>query len=137
MQGLERGGWYRVHSLLTEFARAELELDDPDRAAAIERHAARWLRDRGLIFEAVAHASSAGDHELVADLLVEHHLPMIRSGAGQTFLRWVRTLPDEVIVGRPDLAAAAALASTVMDGSLLEQRRYLQLMDEAGGADAA
>ena len=137
VQGLERGGWYRVHSLLTEFARAQLAIEDPGRAAAIDRHAARWLRDRGLIFDAIAHGTSAGDHGLVADLLLEHHLPMIRSGGGRTFLHWVGTLPDKVIVGRPDLAAAAALASTVVDGSVLEQRRYLQLMDEAGGVDAA
>ncbi len=136
VQALGRSGWYRVHSLFTEFARAKLDLEDPDRTAAIDRSAAQWLRDQGLIFEAIAHGSAAGAHELVADLLVEHHLPMIRSGAGRAFLRWVGTLPEDVVVERPDLAAAAAIAATVMDGSVLEQRRYLQLMDRAGGVDA-
>ncbi len=70
-------------------------------------------------------------------MLLAHHLPMMRSGAGQTFLRWVRTLPDEVLVGRPDLAAAAALIATVQEGDVLEQRRFLQLIDDAGGPTAA
>ena len=135
VQELERGGWYRVHPLLSEYARAELKAVDPERAAAIDLHAARWLRDRGLIFDAIGHATSAGDHELVADLLIEHHVSMFQSGAAQTLLRWAGTVPDEVLVNRPSLAAAAALASTFTDGRLLEQRRYLQVVDEAAAAD--
>ena len=81
--------------------------------------------------EAIEHAAAAGDHELVAQLLVEYHLPLIRGGAGRTLLRWVRTLPDDRIVEHPELAVAAATAAVLVGGSTIEQRRLLQLADAA------
>ena len=87
---LERGGWFRVHSLFAEYATAELASLDPGAGTRIHRRAAGWLRSHGLPIEATEHAAAAGDHELVAELLVEYHLPLIRSGASRTLLRWVR-----------------------------------------------
>lgn len=128
---LERGGWFRIHSMFAEYARAQLALLDPGATTRIHRRAARCFRSRGLPAEAVAHAAAAHDHELVAHLLVEYHLRLIRGGAGGTLLRWVRTLPDEVIVEHPELAAAAATAAMLVGGRTLEQRRMLQLADRA------
>jgi ATP/maltotriose-dependent transcriptional regulator MalT len=128
---LERGGWFRIHSLFAEYARAQLALLDPGARTRIHRRAAECFRSRGLPAEAVAHAAAAVDHELVAELLVEYHLTLIRGGAGGTLLRWVRTLPDEVIVRNPELAVAAATATMLVGGRRLEQRRMLQLADRA------
>jgi ATP/maltotriose-dependent transcriptional regulator MalT len=91
---LERGDWFRVHSLFAEYARTRPTSVEPWAPTVIHRRAAVWLRSHGLAAEAVMHAAAAGDHELVAELLVEHHLPLIRSGAGGTVLRWVRTLAE-------------------------------------------
>src|SRR5206468_6988489 len=68
---LERGGWFRIHSLFAEFAAARLASVEPGAAPRIHRRAAEWLRSRGLPVEAVEHAAAAGDHELVAELLAE------------------------------------------------------------------
>ncbi len=126
---LERGGWFRVHSLFAEYARAHLASSEPAAAARIHRRAAEWLRSRGLVIEATAHAAAAGDHELVAELLVEYHLPLIRNGAGGTVLRRVRTLPDECIARHPELAVAGAIAAVLGGGSTSEQRRLLRLAE--------
>ena len=83
--------------------------------------------------QAVEHAAAAGDDELVAGLLVEYHLHLIRGGAGRTLLRWVRTLPEERIVEHPELAVGAATAAMLLGGSTLTQRRLLALADRAGG----
>ena len=128
---LERGGWFRIHSLFAEYARAELASLEPGAPTRIHRRAAEWLRSRGLPVQAVEHAAAAGEHELVAQLLVEYHLPLIRSGSGRTLLRWVRTLPDERIVEHPELAVAAATAAMLVGGRRLEQRRLLALADRA------
>ena len=40
--------------------------------------------------------------ELVARVLSDYHLPLIRSGLTRTILRWVRTLPDESILEHPE-----------------------------------
>ncbi len=128
---LEHGGWFRVHSLFAEFAGYQLAAVAPEAAQVIHRRAARWLRSRALLVEAVEHAVAAGDHPLVADLLVEHHLSMIRNGTARTLLRWVQTLPDEQIVEHPELAVGAATAAAMIGQATLERRHLLRLADRA------
>jgi LuxR family maltose regulon positive regulatory protein len=131
---LERGGWFRIHSLFAEYAITQLASLEPGAAALIHRRAAVWLRSQGLVVEAVRHAAAAGDHELVAELLVKHHLAMIRGGAGRTVLRWVRMLPADELMQHPELAAAGAAAAMLVGGHRLEQRRLLALADAARAA---
>ncbi len=128
---LERGGWFRVHQLFAEYGRAQLALSDPDAVTRIHRRAAEWLRSRALPIEAVGHAAAARDYGFVAEVLVEYHLPLIRSGAGRTLLRWVRTLPDRELEEHPELPVAAATATVLVGGSTIEQRRLLRLVDKA------
>ena len=40
--------------------------------------------------EAITHAAAAGDHELVAEMLSQDHLALIRIGRSGTVLRWAR-----------------------------------------------
>ncbi len=114
-----------------EYARAQLAALDPDAAARIHRRAAVWLRSRGLSVEAIAHAAAAGDHQLVAEVLVEFHRPLIRNGAGRTFLRWARSLPDDCIIEHPEITAAGAIAAVLVGGTTTDQRRFLRLAREA------
>ena len=124
---LEHGGWFRVHSLFADFAGFQLDAVDPSVAPELHRRAASWLRSVGLPVEAVEHAAAAGDHKFMADLLVEHHLRMIRNGSARALLRWVRALPDEHVVTHPELAVGAATAALMVGRSTLERRRLLQL----------
>ncbi len=126
----ERGGWYRVHSLLAQLAELQLTAHEPGAVAETHRRAARWLRSKGLAVEAVDHAIAAGDHELLAELLVGHHLMLIRSGGARTLLRWVGTLPAELVVAHPELAVGAATAATMI-GQAVERRRLLHLARRA------
>ena len=130
MVRLEHGGWYRVHSLLAELAELQLAAREPGAVAETHRRAAHWLRSKGLAVEAVEHAIAAGDHELVAELLVEHHLVLIRNGGARTLLRWVQTLPAELVVAHPELAVGAATAATMI-GQAVERRRLLHLARRA------
>ena len=128
---LERGGWFRIHSLFAAYARTELASSGPAAATTIQRRAAEWLRSHGLPMEALRHAAAAGDHEFVAEVLVDYHLSLIRSGAGGTFLRWVRTLPDNLFLEHPELAATAAVAAVLAGEGAIEQRRFMHLADRA------
>ena len=79
---LEHGGWYRVHPLFAEYAAFRLaEEDDPEASPVIHRRAAEWLLSQGLPVDAARHAAAAGDLDLVARLLVQNHLALIRGGA--------------------------------------------------------
>ena len=128
---LERREWFRVHALFGEFAAARLALVEPTEPQMIHRRAAQWLRSRGLVVEAVQHAAAAGDHEVVAEILSEDHLMLIRNGRSGTILRWARTLPDDVMTQHPDVAVAAATAALIVGRLTRERRRYLLLAENA------
>ncbi len=128
---LERREWFRVHALFAEFAAARLALVEPTEPQMIHRRAAEWLRSRGLVVEAVQHAAAAGDHEVVAEILSEDHLMLIRNGRSGTILRWARTLPDDVMTQHPDVAVAAATAALIVGRLTRERRRYLLLAEDA------
>lgn len=138
VERLERTGWYRVHPLFAEFAALQLDAAEPGAAVELHRRAAHWLRSQGLPSEALRHAGVAEDHDLIAEILVESHLPFVRTGRSQTLLDAVRALPDRSLVERPALAAAAAAASAIAQpGGTIERRRLLGLVersDETGGA---
>ena len=128
---LEQGGWFRIHPLFAEFARFHLAALDPEAAAEIHRRAADWLRFRRQPVEALRHAAESGDDELVAQILIEYHLVLIRNGSWQTLVHWVKSRSDEVVVDHPILATAAATAVTLLGGSGLERRRFLALADRS------
>jgi LuxR family maltose regulon positive regulatory protein len=128
---LERGGWFRVHSLFAEFAASQLESEQPGASASIHARASAWLRSQSLLVEATEHATAAGDDEVVAQLLVESHLSLIRAGRSRSLLRWVHTLPTQTLVEHPVIAVGAATAALMAGQSTLEQRRFLHLADRA------
>jgi LuxR family maltose regulon positive regulatory protein len=132
---LAGGTWYRMHPLLGAYAAARLAAEDASAPERIHRSAAEWLRGHAFPLEATLHAAAAGDHDLVAELLAEQHLALIRNGASRTLLRWARTLPDDCLVRQPELAVAAATATMLLGGSTMEMRRFLSLADRGGGAD--
>jgi LuxR family transcriptional regulator, maltose regulon positive regulatory protein len=128
---LECREWFRVHALFAEFATAQLGAVEPRVPQAIHRRAAEWLRSRGLVVEAVGHAAAAGDLEVVAELLSEYHLQLIRNGRSGTLLRWARALPDGLLIEHPDATVGAATAALLVGRMTRERRRFLRLADRA------
>jgi LuxR family maltose regulon positive regulatory protein len=128
---LEHGGWWRVHSLFAEFAGFELAAAKPGAAVELHRSAAAWFRSRGMAVETIEHAAAAGEHELVAQILLEHHLALIRSGGARTLLRWVRTLSGEQLLDHPELAVVGATAAAMVGHTTIEQRRLLAIASRA------
>ena len=131
VQGLERREWFRVHALFAQFAVARLAELEPAAPRQIHQQAAQWLRSRGLIVEATEHAAAAGDNDLVAEMLSDYHLVLIRNGRAATVFRWVWTLPDAQIMRHPDVALAAAVAATMIGRLTLQRRRLVALAEQA------
>jgi LuxR family transcriptional regulator, maltose regulon positive regulatory protein len=132
---LERGGWYRIHPLFAEFARFRLALEAPDSERELNRKSAYWCLDRGLLVEAVEHALAGAEYGIVANVLVENHNAMIRTGRSRTLLRYIRALPRSLISEHLELAIAGAVATTAVGHGALERRRYLQLVRRAQAAE--
>ena len=104
---------------------------EPTEPQTIHRRAAGWLRARGLVVEAVEHAAAAGDHEVVADLLANDHLALIRNGRSGTILRWARTLPDDVAIEHPDVALAAATSALLVGRMTRVRRHFVRLAERS------
>jgi LuxR family maltose regulon positive regulatory protein len=126
---LDSGGWFRIHPLFAEFARIQLVSAEPDAASEIHRAASRSLSASGLVVEAAEHAAAAGDEQLLARVLSESHLTLVRSGEARTVLRLARSLSEDSFLDHPELAAVAALATAIVGGAAVERRRYLALVD--------
>jgi LuxR family transcriptional regulator, maltose regulon positive regulatory protein len=67
----------------------------------------------------------------MADILSEQQLAVFRRGGARTLLRWIRMLPDGVVLDHPVLAAVAATSALVVGRGTLNVRRYLELADRA------
>jgi LuxR family transcriptional regulator, maltose regulon positive regulatory protein len=127
---LEHGGWYRVHPLFAEFARLQLAAEAPQAEREMHRRAAAWLRPHGRVLEAAEHARAAGDFDVVAETLTEHHLSLVAGGRARALLRCLDALPDEQFVVHPELAVGSAIAATIL-GRAFDRRRFLHLADQA------
>jgi LuxR family transcriptional regulator, maltose regulon positive regulatory protein len=126
-----RGDWYRYHHLFSDLLLMELRQSDPDVERTLHARASAWCRSEGLVEEAIEHASAAGQHELVAEMLLEQHRPLLRNGHFATLLRRVANLPQELLLDHPELAAAAALASGLRSGPASERHWLLAIAEQS------
>jgi len=123
-----RREWYRYHHLFGEVLQLEL---GREAAPELRRRAAAWCRAHGLVEDAIEYAASAGDSEMVAELLLKHHLQFIWGGRLGQFLGWIRWLPAEELVGHPLLPAAAAAAAAMIPRPEVEIQRLLAVAERA------
>jgi LuxR family maltose regulon positive regulatory protein len=126
-----RGDWYRYHNLFGELLRMELRRTDPAAVSELHRRASVWSRQHGLLDEALQHADAAGDDDAVAEILVEHHRELLRTGREATVLRWVERLGTPTLLDAPELCAAGAVASGLLCRSASERANLLAVADQA------
>ena len=92
-----RRQWYRLHRLLRELLRAELERREPTLAVELTRRAAEWCeRPRAPRGRRSSYAMAAGDADRAARLVVDVTLPTYArrpAGAAHPVVRLVRDPP--------------------------------------------
>jgi LuxR family maltose regulon positive regulatory protein len=130
--------WYRCHPLFRDFLRERLLARlGAEVVTDLNRKAAAWFAQQGLLDEAVRYALQAGDLDLAARLL-EQRLGDVLNREDRTVLeRWLRVLPEEIVARRPWLlmAKAWALNFTWQLGRQLKVVSQLEaLLAEGGGA---
>src|SRR3546814_18217993 len=62
---------YRFHQLFADYLRDRLERSDLAQFSALQRRAAQWFAERGMVADAVNHAILSGADMLLADILEE------------------------------------------------------------------
>jgi LuxR family transcriptional regulator, maltose regulon positive regulatory protein len=103
----EYGGSYRIHPLLREFLRDELEGREPERIAELHTRAATWCEVNGQIDAAVEHAFAAGKVDEAARMVGQAQLLYHWSGRRATIRAWLRRFEGEVLERHPWLAVLA------------------------------
>ncbi|MDO8881112.1 MAG: LuxR C-terminal-related transcriptional regulator [Coriobacteriia bacterium] len=102
--------WYRYHHLFADVLQAHLLEEQPDQLPALHTRASGWYEENGSRSDAVRHALLAEDFEWAADL-IELAGPSVVTGSHTAiWLKWARSLPDELIRARPVLSVWYAYA---------------------------
>ena len=96
--------WYGYHQMFRDvlLQRAMAELG-PDRVADLQRKAAAWFANRGLVDEAVRYALAAGDRELAAGFVAQGLCEALNREDRPTLDRWLGYFPDGFVQDRLDL----------------------------------
>jgi LuxR family maltose regulon positive regulatory protein len=130
----EEGRCYRYHQLFAAFLRDRLERTRPDDVPELHRRASVWYESNGYMHQAVDHALEAGDFYRAADLI--ERVGVVKRGYGETalLLRWLGSLPDELVRERTRLCLLHAWARTHA-GELDSVEPLLRSAERALGLD--
>ncbi|MDQ3458331.1 MAG: LuxR C-terminal-related transcriptional regulator [Deinococcota bacterium] len=114
--------WYRYHHLFAEVLQARLLEERPHQLPGLHRRASAWYEQNGLPSDAIRHALAAKDFARAAGLVELAARAMLTSRQEETFLGWLKALPDELVKTRPVLSVYYALALVSIDLGAAEAR---------------
>jgi LuxR family maltose regulon positive regulatory protein len=97
--------WYRLHRLMRDTLRAELEAEDAGAPRLLLSRAADWYESGGDIRAAIECAIDAGDRARVAELLPAAALEPYWSGRSSTLGRWLSSIDDARLLAEHPAAA--------------------------------
>jgi LuxR family maltose regulon positive regulatory protein len=86
------GTWFRLHHLLRDLLRSELEIRTPERSVELHGAAARWYEDAGEHLDAVEHHLAADNTAEAADLISGHATELLNQGRLYTVNRYLERL---------------------------------------------
>ncbi|MBO3277382.1 LuxR C-terminal-related transcriptional regulator [Pseudomonas schmalbachii] len=108
----EEHHWFRLHPMFVEFLAQRLQAGDID-VPRLQRRAAEWFEQAGMVEDALHHALLSEDFELVGQLL-ERLQPTDYSVSHLIrFMRWVERVPRPLLAGHPSLVALCAWGCVV------------------------
>jgi ATP/maltotriose-dependent transcriptional regulator MalT len=121
--------WYRYHHLFGDFLKAQLAKEFPGAAAEVYQQASKWCVEQGYHHEAINYALSGGIHDRAIELIAAIAKDLIEiSGEHWTLLQWVRQLPDDYALKRPEIAVAYSW-SLVFSRQHAEARNLLEMLN--------
>jgi LuxR family maltose regulon positive regulatory protein len=104
----DTGTWHRYHHLFAELLRHELARTLPGEAPALHLRASAWHEAHREPSEAIAHALAAGATGRARDLVAAHWNTHFNRGELDTVTRWLDALPEDDVLGEPELCVARA-----------------------------
>jgi LuxR family maltose regulon positive regulatory protein len=96
--------WYRYEHLFADLLRHRLDIElGKDTAAEMHRRASRWYEANGFEDDAIKHALAAADWKTAVRLLETASPLRVKRGEATSLLKWLQTLPVEVLRANPQL----------------------------------
>jgi LuxR family maltose regulon positive regulatory protein len=117
--------WFRYHHLFSDLLRLMLEKADAGVSVELHRRACRWYEVQGMIPEALQHAISSGDKQLVAQIVSANVLVLVENDEVMPTLQKISSLPPDEITALPWLGIARAWVLGVGD-----VQKSLQILDD-------
>lgn len=93
-----RRHWYRYHHLFADLLRLRLKREHPSSIPTLNIKASEWYENQGFLNQAVIHAIGAGDITRVEKFVQANTLGMLEIGESATVNRWLKSLPEDVIL---------------------------------------
>lgn len=100
--------WYRYHHLFADVLQMHLKTEQPDQVPVLHRRASEWCEQNHSVIEAIHHALAGMDFERTARLAETTWQAMYESFQSDTWLSWVKQLPEKLIRSRPVLCTQIA-----------------------------
>ncbi len=116
--------WYRYHHLFADLLRQKLIQSQGDNLVHLHQDASKWYQQAGFIQDAIQHAIAGGDHKRTAALLEESWPDWYAPSSQVIWMKWVSSLPDEIVLDRP-LLGIAYVQALLNFGQLEEADRRL------------
>ena len=96
--------WYRYHRLFADLLRQRLRQKISKQLPILHLRASHWFEQNGFIENAIEHSLKIDAFERVADLAEFAWREMNLNYQSITWLKWVKSLPEELILVRPMLS---------------------------------
>lgn len=107
----QHGTWYRCHRLLRELLAADLHRREPALETVLHARAAAWYQAHDNSDQAISHAMSAGDEDLVSQLVLASARSRYVAGEIDTVTGWIEWFGEnDRAVRHPEIAVMAVLA---------------------------
>jgi LuxR family transcriptional regulator, maltose regulon positive regulatory protein len=119
--------WFRYHELFADLLRLELRRAEPGVVPELQRRAAAWLEEHGLVADAIRHAQAATDWPRAARLVADHSFSLSLDGQDATMHALLAAFPEHAL-SDPELARAFA-SDQLIYGTLDGASTYLALAE--------
>ncbi|MFN8529779.1 MAG: LuxR C-terminal-related transcriptional regulator [Anaerolineae bacterium] len=111
----EERSWFRYHQLFRDMLKRHLQKTMPESITELHRRSSVWFEQNGWTGEAIDHALLGEAYDRAAGLIERRFEHNFMLDGVLTFLRWMHTLPDEVLRTYPKLQLDYAFTLTTMD----------------------
>ncbi len=127
----EKRDWYRYHHLFRDLLRVRLDQSFPDLLPELHRRASNWYKAERDWDKAINHSLAAEAFKDAADLVEEIAMETFVRSQLATLMRWIESLPDDLVRKRPWLCVYHAWALRLSGGQFNDVEVRLQDAEQA------